>query len=86
MDKQLSDYEWEHHTIECYCDKCGTQLRIHPLYPRVQADMLTHACIRKPPHMRNDRFVITNQELKPYDMPTSLLLEMDYRYGKDDIK
>lgn len=75
--KQLTDEELKH-TIACYCDKCGTQLRMHILFPIVGGLALEHACVARPPVM----FEYTMIEVKPMDMPVSALL-LDYKYEGD---
>lgn len=80
--KQLTDEEMKE-TLVCYCDRCGTQLRMHILFPRVGGLSLEHACVAKPPIV----FEVIHQEFKPMEMPSTKIFEMtDYLYKNEDIK
>lgn len=76
----LTDEQYKE-CIPCYCGKCGTQLWMHVLYPLVGRDSLTHYCVAKPPVL----FKIEHMELKPMDMPSTKIFELDYRYSENDI-
>lgn len=71
--KPLTDEEIKH-TIACYCDKCGTELRIHLLFPLVGGKSLEHACVAKPPP---PLFRIELIELKPMELPKTGLFYLD---------
>lgn len=62
--KALTDKEMDQ-TIPCYCDGCGTELRIHPLFPIVGGLSLEHACVAKRPVI----FERTVIEVKPMGQP-----------------
>ena len=76
--KPLTDEELKH-TIACYCERCGTELRIHPLFPLVGGKSLEHACVAKPPVL----FTMTLIEQKPMDMPITKILDMPYEFNKE---
>lgn len=73
--KPLTDEELKY-TVPCYCDRCGTELRMHLLFPRVGGKALEHACVAKPPVL----FEITVLEVKPMELPTGMLFYMDHNY------
>lgn len=75
----LTDEQYKE-CIPCYCGRCGMQLWMHILYPLVGRDSLIHACVAKPPIL----FKIESMELKPMDMPSTKVFELDYRYGAKD--
>ncbi len=75
--RHLTDEEMKH-TIACYCDRCGTQLRMHILFPIVGGLSLEHACVAKPPIVFERSMV----KLKPMEMPNTALLYMDYLYSE----
>lgn len=75
--KPLTDEEMKH-TIACYCDRCGIELRIHPLFPIVGGKSLEHACVAKPPVFFEAKII----ETKPYDVPITSILSMDFSYGE----
>ncbi len=74
--KPLTDEELKY-TIPCYCDRCGTQLRIHPLFPQVGGKSLEHACVAKNPNRHLYRVELI--EVKPYDMPVTKILDPEWR-------
>lgn len=76
--RELTDEEMKY-TIPCWCDRCGTELRIHPMFPLVGGLSLNHACVAKPQIL----FEIREQKLEPMQLPMSLLFCMDYRYDED---
>jgi hypothetical protein len=73
--KHLTDEELKH-TVSCYCSTCGTQLRMHILFPRVGGLSLMHACVAKPPVV----FEHTVVEIEPMETPTTNILYLDYMY------
>ena len=74
-DRFLTDDEIRRECVPCYCDRCGMQLWMHLLYPRVGADLLEyHGCVPKPPVL----FQVEVLELKPYDIPVSKIFDLDW--------
>lgn len=68
-------------SIKCWCQGCGQEFRIHPLFPLVYSELQDHKCPRTIPTPMFTKEII---ELKPYDMPVSKLLEMDYKYPEPE--
>lgn len=77
--KHLTDEEMKY-TIACYCNRCGTQLRMHVLFPRVGGKSLEHACVAKPPVL----FEIEHQEFKPFPALNLKIFDLDYKYKNKD--
>lgn len=73
MNRLLTDEQYKE-CIPCYCDRCGMQLWMHILYPRVAPDSLIHYCVAKPPVL----FEITHQEIKPMEMPVTNILGAEW--------
>ncbi len=72
----LTDEQIATECVACWCDRCGQKLFMHILYPRIGRKSLEHGCVAKPPVL----WEVVLQEVKPMEMPSSKLLEMDYRY------
>lgn len=77
--KHLTDEEMKY-TIACYCDRCGTQLRMHILFPLVGGKSLEHACVAKSPVL----FKIEAQTFEPYPELDLKIFDLDYKYGNKD--
>lgn len=69
-------------SIKCWCTRCGQEFRIHPLYPLVNPDSLKHDCPRTIP---DPVFEYEMIEVRPMEMPSTKLLEMDYKYKETDV-
>lgn len=73
MSEYLTDEQYKE-CVPCYCNRCGTQLWMHVLFPQIGSKSLEHYCVAKPPVV----FEVTLIEVKPMEIPVSKILDPEW--------